>query len=450
MSFLIQTLIHNSRRPLIVTSSRNFSLLFSKRCDNGQGSHFEYKQSDERSINFNFATFWNDFSHYSIYDEAEPQKEEKEYRAAHIFSKQGLKEENLLFEEKEMYQDHPNDSFSQIATTKTQSSSDISPFTETLTIQPTSHCNLQIQAWLPEDFNLHIHLTKGDITGMNMKDTKLLSKRVHLTTMGQNARVSARRLRNDECTISTVDGIVTIGSYIETGVLKVRTEKGNVQIGKKLGIGKNGVIETKQGSIVVGSIFSKMAQLPEQSYDTKTLSHQIEQLKELPQSVLIQQGLLIKNSPNISIDSLHGLVSISNPQPNSTVNIQGVESGKLKLFTPQSSLRIGHLKSLHDTSYIECDSLDLTISEDGYEGFYIYDIKKGQYIDPIGKDMTETSEPKPTLYVNAHSGNIKFQIMSSFAILKRQIEAKVALRGAGREGERPSRKRYDENTKVIQ
>ncbi|TNV78736.1 hypothetical protein FGO68_gene2311 [Halteria grandinella] len=446
MSF--QTLLH---RKVAGMSTRQFSLLFSKRCDNGQGSHFEYKQNDERSINLNYATFWNDFSHYSIYDETEPQNEEKEYRAAKIFSKQGVKEENLLFEEKEMYQDHPNDSVSQVTTKKNESTSDISPFTESLTLHPSPHTSpLQIQAWLPEDFNLHIHLTRGDITGMNMKDTKLLSKRVHLTTMGQNARVSARRLRNDECTISTVDGDVSIGSYIETGVLKVKTEKGNVQIGKKLGIGKNGVIETQQGCVQVGSIFSKMAQLPEQSYDTQTLSHQIEQLKELPQSVLSQQGLLIKNSPNISIDSLHGLVSISNPQPNSTVNIQGVESGKLKLFIPHSSLRIGHLKSLHDTSYIECDSLDLTISEDGHEGFYIYDIKKGEYIDPIGKDMTETSEPKPTLYVNAHSGNIKLQIMSGFAILKKQIEAKVALRGAGREGERPSRKRYDENTKVIQ
>lgn len=67
-------------------SIRQFSLLFSKRCDNGQGSHFEYKQSDERNISFNYATFWNDFSHYSIYDETEPQNEEKEYRAAKIFS----------------------------------------------------------------------------------------------------------------------------------------------------------------------------------------------------------------------------------------------------------------------------------------------------------------------------------------------------------------------------
>lgn len=83
-----------------------------------------------------------------------------------------------------MYQDHANDSVSHVAITKNEASSDISPFTETITIHPTSHNNLQIQAWLPEDFNLHIHLTKGDITGMNMKDTKLLSKRVHLTTMG--------------------------------------------------------------------------------------------------------------------------------------------------------------------------------------------------------------------------------------------------------------------------
>lgn len=123
-----------------------------------------------------------------------------------------------------------------------------------------------MQAWVPEDFNLHVELNQGNIIGVNMKDTKLLSKRVHFATKGQNALFSARRLRNDECTINTVDGDVSIGSYIETGLLNLQTHKGNIQIGKKLGIGKTGLIETKGGSVTVGSVFSNMATLPEQLF----------------------------------------------------------------------------------------------------------------------------------------------------------------------------------------
>ena len=67
-----------------------------------------------------------------------------------------------------------------------------------------------------------MHVT-GNISGINMKDTKLISTKCSLITYGRGAGVSARRLRNDECTINTVGGNIHIGSYIETGKLDIKT-----------------------------------------------------------------------------------------------------------------------------------------------------------------------------------------------------------------------------------
>ncbi len=74
----------------------------------------------------------------------------------------------------------------------------------------------QVQAWIPEDFNLDLHV-RGDITGVNMKDTKLISKGVTLIT--EEGNVNVRKLRNDECIIATSKGSVKIASYLESGEL---------------------------------------------------------------------------------------------------------------------------------------------------------------------------------------------------------------------------------------
>ena len=101
----------------------------------------------------------------------------------------------------------------------------------------------ELYAHIPQDFNLSVRVT-GNIEGTNMKDTKLISKKVYLHTTGDHAHISARRLRNDECKIKTKDGDIRIGSYIETGVLHLDTQCGNIQIGKKLGINKYGSLRT--------------------------------------------------------------------------------------------------------------------------------------------------------------------------------------------------------------
>lgn len=105
---------------------------------------------------------------------------------------------------------------------------------EELKLHPTSQEEgHEVQAWVPEDFNLDVEIERGEIRGVNMKDTKLISKKVRLVT-GKGGFV-ARRLRNDECTIRA--DRVEIGSYIETGNLDLNCKDGEVIIKKKLGIG---------------------------------------------------------------------------------------------------------------------------------------------------------------------------------------------------------------------
>ncbi len=93
-----------------------------------------------------------------------------------------------------------------------------------------------------------------------MKDTKLISKRVFLSST--KGAITARRLRNDECTLKTDGGAIRIGSYVETGDLLLETRGGDVVISKRLGIGKRGLL-SKAGSVSIGSVFSNMAALPE-------------------------------------------------------------------------------------------------------------------------------------------------------------------------------------------
>lgn len=85
------------------------------------------------------------------------------------------------------------------------------------------------------------------------------------------ASISARRLRNDECTIESIDGDVRVGSYLETGILMMRTRTGQINIGKRLGIGKHGLISSRAGNFKVGSVFANMANLPKPIYSMLSL-----------------------------------------------------------------------------------------------------------------------------------------------------------------------------------
>jgi hypothetical protein len=150
-------------------------------------------------------------------------------------------------------------------------------------------------AWIPEDFNLEVKIG-GSIAGVNMKDTKLISKRVSLETTGEVTGIETRRLRNDECKLRTETGDIKIGSYIETGELDLKTKDGSVLINKRLGIGKTGVIEGAK-NFKVGSVFSMMANLPEDPNRSMTVNQLSASLLQhvLGAGLTNSPGLLLKD-----------------------------------------------------------------------------------------------------------------------------------------------------------
>jgi hypothetical protein len=107
--------------------------VFAKRVECGQGSHFRFTQyeNDSRRINFTYATFWNDFSHYSIYEEG--QKAQIDYRVQKLLAES--KEDNLVFESKESYIDYPNELIASVSINKEEKA--LNPtYTEILTLKP--------------------------------------------------------------------------------------------------------------------------------------------------------------------------------------------------------------------------------------------------------------------------------------------------------------------------
>ena len=90
-----------------------------------------------------------------------------------------------------------------------------------------------------------------------------------------------------------------------------------------------------------------------------------------------------------------------------------MECALVNLHAPQSQVKIGHLKTLHDSSYLECDSLELILSDD-FEECAIYDVLGQKFIDP-GNERNG----KPVMFVKVHSGKIDLRIMSRFEILRK-------------------------------
>ena len=82
--------------------------------------------------------------------------------------------------------------------------------------------------------------TRGSITGVNMKDTKLISKGLEL--ISEEGDVRLRRARNDRCLIVAERGSIDVGSYVESGQLEIRTGSGDISVTKRLGIVKSGKI----------------------------------------------------------------------------------------------------------------------------------------------------------------------------------------------------------------
>ena len=117
------------------------------------------------------------------------------------------------------------------------------------------------------------------------------------------------------------------------------------------------------------------------------------------------------------------MVSIDNSS-SSQVHIAAMESALLNLRVPSSHVRLGHLKSLHDTSFLDCDILEVTLSDD-FDTCHIFDLTTNTYLDPLAKDSQIPDPTLPILFVRAHSGKIDIKVMTRFEILRRSIQERV-------------------------
>ena len=108
-----------------------------------------------------------------------------------------------------------------------------------------------------------------------MKDTKLISNYCRLITEGESS-ISAKRIRSDDCRLQSVNGDISIGSYVESGMVEISSINGNIKISKKVGINEKGLIKTNQGKIDIGVIYSNMANLPPPTLANMSQSAQID------------------------------------------------------------------------------------------------------------------------------------------------------------------------------
>eukprot|EP00347_Sterkiella_histriomuscorum_P019042 403343188 len=423
---------HDKQNPIDgVQQNTSKQLLFAHLCENGQGNQFKFHQDEKYlsdQVNFNYSTFWNDFSHYSIYKTQQnpTQQIEQQETPLNYSDLSKTNEDNFIFADKSKYVNVENPNFSLMENYLFEDSEKIS---EALDIEEEvphqEGVHYDVFAHIPQEFKLSVRVN-GDINGVNMRDTKLLSRRIYLQTTGTNSSITTRRLRNEECKIKAIDGDVKIGSYIETGILRLETQNGNVLINKKLGINQNGLLKTHNGLIQIGSIFANMANLPDPSYLTQTLEQMIGQL-HAPEVEHHDLGLKIQSENQIVIDNLQGVVDITQTQQ-STIMVNAAENAKFHIRAPNSRVVL-HLRSLHDVSFIQCKSLWLLLPDDIYN-CAVYDARKSEFIYPYENELLNSDVNKhPALVVDA-SENIDVQIMSRFDILKKQISQKVELKQA--------------------
>lgn len=98
---------------------------------------------------------------------------------------------------------------------------------------------LTLQAWIPEDCSIYVY-NHGNITGVNLKDTKLSSKVLQLYSKYGDVRL--RRARNERCMLVAEEGSIEVSSYVETGNLEMTTDSGDISVTKRLVITRKGYI----------------------------------------------------------------------------------------------------------------------------------------------------------------------------------------------------------------
>jgi len=85
-----------------------------------------------------------------------------------------------------------------------------------------------------------------------MKDTKLVASGINYTS--RSGFIRSKRVRAEEVKLQASKDI-EIGSSLEGAVLEIRSEKGDIRVNKKLGVGRQGLIETPE-SVEISSVYA--------------------------------------------------------------------------------------------------------------------------------------------------------------------------------------------------
>ncbi len=101
---------------------------------------------------------------------------------------------------------------------------------------------------------------------------------------------------------------------------------------------------------------------------------------------------------------MQGIVSINQKTTidGSIVSLNAVENAAFKLDAPNSSVSL-NLRSLHDSSYIKCKSLDLVVS-DSLDNCAIYDCKSSKIVySPSDYTIGQNAALRPILFVECET-----------------------------------------------
>mmetsp|Transcript_11449 Transcript_11449/g.19363 ORF Transcript_11449/g.19363 Transcript_11449/m.19363 type:complete len:259 (-) Transcript_11449:445-1221(-) len=230
------------------------------------------QSGSEAPLDFCYSTFWNDFSHYSVYqhgDSTTPARGEVETEIDYS----DVETQQKLFEERSKFIDYVSEGAEQQgAVTYSEGQFSNQRVVESFLVADSpSKVRREMFAHVPQDFNLDIEVN-GSIRGVNLGDSKFLGSQAKLITRGEDSTIKARRVRTDVCEIEVGRGGLEIGSYLESQDMKVTVRNaGNVSIGKKIGVANFGEIvqyadDSHPKLFRAGSVFSNMAQLPPKGY----------------------------------------------------------------------------------------------------------------------------------------------------------------------------------------
>ena len=181
--------------------------------------------------------------------------------------------------------------------------------------------------------------------------------------------MTARRLKADKC--SLIGGThVQVTSSLEAGDFLCQAGAGGFSVGRKLGIGKKGRIDS-EGKIKIGSLFSKMRDLQMGEAPSADEDFSLEAfLAQVKEQEAVDECMKITADDDIMIDNLQGMVNLHTSK-GVNITLFSVESGRLVVNAPQAHVDL-YIRSVDDLSLVHCNSANIFIGED-FDGCQIYD-----------------------------------------------------------------------------